>query len=67
MKNTLEYKILKYLSKNSKGDFVDVSNIEADTYFLKSVIKDLKMGFNRHGKIPSNCSEQYWVYSYNSI
>jgi hypothetical protein len=42
MKDTLEYKILKYLSENSKGNFIDISNIEPDTTFLKSVIKDLK-------------------------
>ena len=42
MKDTLEYKILKYLSENTKGNFIDISNIELDTKFLKSVIKDLK-------------------------
>jgi hypothetical protein len=42
MKDTLEYKILKYLSENSKGNFIDISDIEPDTDFLKSVITDLK-------------------------
>ena len=42
MKETLEYRILKYLSENSKGDFIDISKIDQDTKFLKSVIKDLK-------------------------
>ena len=42
MKETLEYKILKYLSQNSKGNFIDISEIEPDTDLLKSVIADLK-------------------------
>ena len=42
MKDTLEYKILKYLSENSKGNFIDIADIDPDTDFLKSVIKDLK-------------------------
>jgi hypothetical protein len=42
MKDTLEYKILKYLSKNSKDNFIDISDIEPDTDILKSVIVDLK-------------------------
>jgi len=42
MKNTLEYEILKYLSDNNKGRFIDISKIESDTDFLKSVITDLK-------------------------
>jgi hypothetical protein len=42
MKDTLEYKILKYLSKNNIGRFIDISEIELDTDFLKSVISDLK-------------------------
>ena len=42
MKDTLEYKILKYLSENNNGNFIDISEIESDKMFLKSVIKDLK-------------------------
>lgn len=42
MKNTLEYKILKHLSDKNNGRFIDISEIESDTDFLKSVIADLK-------------------------
>lgn len=42
MKDTLEYKILKYLAENSKGNFIDISDIEPDIDILKSVISDLK-------------------------
>ncbi|WP_077398873.1 hypothetical protein [Cellulophaga omnivescoria] len=42
MKKTLEYKILKYLSENNNGTCIDVSAIENNSDFLKSVIKDLK-------------------------
>jgi len=42
MKNNLEYKILIHLSKFNNGDFIDISEIENDKDFLKSVIKDLK-------------------------
>lgn len=42
MKNTLEYKVLKHLSENDKGILIDISEIENDQNFLKSVIKDLK-------------------------
>ena len=42
MKETLEYKILKHLSINNNGRFIDISEIESDTEFLKSVISDLK-------------------------
>ncbi|HCE55610.1 MAG TPA: hypothetical protein DER05_11710 [Lutibacter sp.] len=42
MKNTLEYKILKYLSDNNNGRFINVSEIKINTDFLKSAIKDLK-------------------------
>ncbi len=42
MKNTLEYKILKHLSDNNNGRFLDISDIESDIDFLKSVISGLK-------------------------
>jgi hypothetical protein len=42
MKHTLEYKILKHLSDNNNGRFIDIAEIESDTEFLKSVIADLK-------------------------
>ena len=42
MKHTLEYKILKHLSKNNNGRFIDIAEIELDSDFLKSVIADLK-------------------------
>jgi len=42
MKNTLEYKILKLLSDKNNGRFIDMSDIEPDTDFLKNVIADLK-------------------------
>ena len=42
MKQTLEYKILKHLSEKNNGRFIDISEIELDIDFLKSVIADLK-------------------------
>jgi hypothetical protein len=42
MKHTLEYKILKHLSENNNGRFIDIAEIESDSDFLKSVITDLK-------------------------
>jgi hypothetical protein len=42
MKDTLEYKILKHLSHKNNGRFIDISEIESDQDFLKSVIADLK-------------------------
>jgi len=42
MKHTLEYKILKHLSENNNGRFIDIAEIESDSDFLKSVITDLR-------------------------
>ena len=42
MKNSLEYNILKHLSKLKNGEFIDISEIESNKTLLKSVIKDLK-------------------------
>ncbi|MDP2524869.1 hypothetical protein [Maribacter dokdonensis] len=42
MKHTLEFKILKYLSENDNGNFVDIAQIESNVNLLKSVISDLK-------------------------
>ena len=42
MKKTLEYRILKFLSENNDGEFIDVSHLSENTTLLKSVIKDLK-------------------------
>ena len=42
MKNTLEYKILKYLSENNDGKFIDISHLSESKILLESVIKDLK-------------------------
>lgn len=41
MKETLEYKILKYLSENDNGKYIKVSNISEDKLLLKSKIKNL--------------------------
>ncbi|MBI0397561.1 hypothetical protein [Cyclobacterium marinum] len=42
MKHTLEYKILKHLSENDNGKFLDIAEIESNIELLKSVISDLK-------------------------
>ena len=42
MKNTLEYKILKYLFKNGNTDFVDISHLSSDRKVLDRKIFDLK-------------------------
>jgi hypothetical protein len=42
MKHTLEYKILRFLSDKNNGRFIDVTEIDLDTAFLKSVLSDLK-------------------------
>ena len=42
MKENLEYKILKHLSKNRSELCIDISEIEINSEFLKTVIKDLK-------------------------
>lgn len=44
MKHTLEYKILKHLSENDNGKFLDIAEIESNIDLLKSVISDLKKG-----------------------
>ena len=41
MKETLEYKILKYLSKNDNGKFIKVSNLNEDKFLLISKIENL--------------------------
>ena len=41
MKDSLEYKILKYLSENDNGKYINVSNITDDKLILKSKIKNL--------------------------
>jgi hypothetical protein len=41
MKNTLEYKILKYLSENDNGEYVDVSNLSDDKKLLKTKLNGL--------------------------
>ena len=42
MKDNLEYKILKYLSKNDNGEFIDISSLNENSKTLQSTIKDLK-------------------------
>lgn len=42
MKDTLEYKILKYLSSNGKDSFVDLDNLIEDKNILKLKLKNLK-------------------------
>lgn len=42
MKDTLEYKILKYLSENDNGEYFDLSFIENNGKLLKSKITELK-------------------------
>lgn len=42
MKETLEYKILKYLSENDNGEYFDVSFIESNCKLLNSKINELK-------------------------
>ena len=42
MKDSLEYKILKYLSENDNGEFIDVSFLNENPKTVQSKIKDLK-------------------------
>lgn len=42
MRETLEYKILKYLSENDNGEYFDVSFIESNCKLLNSKINELK-------------------------
>lgn len=42
MKDTLEYKILKYLSENDNGEYFDISFIENNSKLLNSKITELK-------------------------
>ncbi|RKS95657.1 hypothetical protein BC952_1354 [Flavobacterium limicola] len=42
MKDTLEYKILKYLSENNNGEPVDVSRLETNTKKLKQKLIELE-------------------------
>jgi hypothetical protein len=41
MKETLEYKILKYLSENDNGEYIDVSNLHTDKNLLRSKLNGL--------------------------
>lgn len=41
MKNTLEYKILKYLSENDNGEYIDVSDFSNETKLLKTKLNGL--------------------------
>jgi hypothetical protein len=43
MNETLQYRILKKLSENANGEFIDVANVEENSVLLKTVIKDLKI------------------------
>ena len=40
--DTLEYKILKYLSENNNGEPIDVSNMDTDKNRLKNALSNLK-------------------------
>ena len=42
MKDTLEYKILKYLYENDNGEYLDISFIENNSKLLNSKITELK-------------------------
>ncbi len=41
MKDTLEYKILKYLSENDNGQYIDVSGLHLDKILLRSKLNGL--------------------------
>jgi hypothetical protein len=41
MKETLEYKILKYLSDNDNGEYIDVSELSYDKKLLRNKLRDL--------------------------
>ena len=41
MKDTLEYKILKYLQENDNGQYIDVSNLHFDKILLRSKLNGL--------------------------
>mgnify|MGYP003625564205 CR=1 FL=1 len=42
MKEKLEYKILKYLSNNENGEFLDISHLSENNKLLKDKISDFK-------------------------
>ena len=42
MKETLEYKILKYLSDNDNGEYIEVSKLSSDKKLLKSKLIELR-------------------------
>ncbi|SHF93347.1 hypothetical protein SAMN05444372_101229 [Flavobacterium micromati] len=42
MKDTLEYKILKYLSENDNGEFININLLSEDKVLLNKSILDLK-------------------------
>lgn len=56
MKNTLEFKILKYLSENDSGQYIDVSDLSEDKVLLKSRLlrlrKEKLISFNSGYAIP---------------
>ena len=41
MKDNLQYKILKYLSENDNGDFIDVYSVESDKKIIHSELRTL--------------------------
>ena len=41
MKDTLEYKILKYLQENDSGQYIEVSSIENNSRLLNSKLEEL--------------------------
>ncbi|MCL7765402.1 hypothetical protein MPF19_18435 [Polaribacter sp. Z014] len=43
MKKTLEYKILKYLSKNNSLDFINVAPLESNFELIQSTVNVLKL------------------------
>ncbi len=53
MKNSLEYKILKFLSEKDNGTFIDVSLLSENKIFLKSKLVELRS----NGHIKTNFGE----------
>lgn len=42
MKNTLEYKILKHLSDNDNGNFIEISSLHDNRKLLENRVRELK-------------------------
>lgn len=64
MKNTLEYKILKYLSKNDNGKYLNIEHLENNKNLLKNKIDNLlQLGYISEKLVPTFSLEYKIEYS----